>query len=107
MSTLPSEWEEDGLRTNFWNEIYVNGDNLRKLFPHLYTQRLQKNASVSQVWRQQGWNLIFRRALNDREVDSIASLLQVLSTSAGCSTNPDKLIWNLHNKVTFTIKSCY
>ncbi|KAG5631748.1 hypothetical protein H5410_003465 [Solanum commersonii] len=59
---LFSQWttEED-----FWNEISKGDNSLRNLFPNLYTLSLQRSATVARVWNQQGWNLVFRRDLND------------------------------------------
>ncbi|KAG5611993.1 hypothetical protein H5410_023274 [Solanum commersonii] len=62
---------------------------IRRLWPYLTTcQSLvgnglaiygMRNVSVSQAWSQRGWDLIFRRALNGREIGEIASLLGVLN----------------------------
>uniref|UniRef100_A0A0V0IIW1 Putative ovule protein n=1 Tax=Solanum chacoense TaxID=4108 RepID=A0A0V0IIW1_SOLCH len=62
----------NGLKTDFWNEIWKGDDSLRNLFPNLYTLSLQRSATVAQVWSQQGWNLVFRRALNDWEIENVA-----------------------------------
>lgn len=67
----------------------------------------QRNDSVSQIWSPQGWNLEFRRALNDWEISEIAGLLQLLSSFSGTSNCDDKPIWQLHSKGVFTVKSCY
>jgi len=97
----------DGLKTEFWNEIWLGEDNLRNLFPHLYTLSLQSNATVAQVWSQQGWDLIFRRALNDWEIEEIAKLLEVLNNFPGTSPRSDKPIWKIHKQGVYTVKSCY
>ncbi|WMV14116.1 hypothetical protein MTR67_007501 [Solanum verrucosum] len=97
----------NGLKTNFWNEIWKGDDSLRNLFPNLYTLSLQRSATVAQVWSQQGWNLVFRRALNDWEIEDVARLLEVLNTPPAISQRKDEPIWKLHSKGMFTVKSCY
>ncbi|KAG5576276.1 hypothetical protein H5410_056410 [Solanum commersonii] len=39
----------DGVRIDFWNELWIGENNLRILFPRLYVLSSQKNALVSQV----------------------------------------------------------
>lgn len=40
-----------------------------------------------------GWNITFRRHLNDWEVERLASLLGFLETFNGIATGPDSLKW--------------
>ncbi|KAG5579589.1 hypothetical protein H5410_050216 [Solanum commersonii] len=44
-------------------------------------------ASIAEMWSQQGWNITFRRLLNDWEVDRVANLLQRLEDFSGLNTN--------------------
>jgi len=97
----------DGMKTQFWNEIWIGEDSLRNLFPHLYTLSLQNNDTVAQVWSQNGWNLLFRRAFNDWEIEEVAMLLGVLNNFPGTSESSDKPVWKIHNKGVYTVKSCY
>ncbi|KAG5585520.1 hypothetical protein H5410_045954 [Solanum commersonii] len=55
----------------------------------------------------QGWDLRFRRALNDWEVGRVADLPQALNLFPGTVTEPDKPFWRLHSRGGFTVKSCY
>lgn len=71
----------NGLKTDFWDEIWKGDDSLKNLFLNLYTMSLQRSATVAQVWNQQGWNLVFKRALNDWEITDVARLLEVLNTT--------------------------
>jgi len=97
----------NGLKTDFWNEVWIGEDSLRNSFSHLYTLSTQRNVSASQAWSQQGWDLVFRRALNDWEIGEVANLLGVLNSHPALSMRPDKPRWKLHNKGVFTVKSCY
>ena len=42
----------DGVKIDFWNELWIGDDTLRSTFPQLYIISLQKDAAVSQVWSQ-------------------------------------------------------
>ena len=59
------------------------------------------------MWSPQGWNLMFRRALNDWEVERLTDLLQALNPFLGINEEPDKPAWKLHSRGVFTVKSCY
>ncbi|KAG5577642.1 hypothetical protein H5410_057776 [Solanum commersonii] len=91
-------------KTNFWNELCIGEENLKTTFPDVSLQQMDK---VAQVWSPQGWNLIFRRALNDWEINRMVELLQVLNFFLGVNAGPDMPVWKLHNKGSFTVKSCY
>ncbi|WMV12818.1 hypothetical protein MTR67_006203 [Solanum verrucosum] len=97
----------NGLKTSFWNETWLGDVNLRILFPDLYIISLQQNDTIAQMWSPQGWDLMFRRALNDWEVGRVADLLHALNLFPGTVTEPDKPVWRLHSRGVFTVKSCY
>jgi len=80
---------------------------MRILFPDLYIISLQQNDTIAQMWSPQGWNLMFRRALNDWEVERVADLLQALNLFPGINAESDKPVWKLHSRGVFTVKSCY
>ncbi|KAG5576617.1 hypothetical protein H5410_056751, partial [Solanum commersonii] len=65
------------------------------------------NDIMEQVWSQQGCNLLFRRALNDCEIEEVAKLLEVLNDFLGTSYRYDKPIWKIYNKRVYIVKSCY
>ncbi|KAG5570633.1 hypothetical protein H5410_060399 [Solanum commersonii] len=55
-------------------------------------------ATVAQVWSPQGWDLIFKRALNDWEISRVAGLLQVLNPFPGVIEGPERPIWKFPTK---------
>ncbi|WMV25488.1 hypothetical protein MTR67_018873 [Solanum verrucosum] len=55
----------NGLKTSFWNKIWLGDVKLRILFPNLYIISLEQNDTKGQIW---SWDLMLRRALNDWEV---------------------------------------
>lgn len=84
--------------------MWVREGSLKESFPQVCAITLQEEACVAQVWSPQGWDLIFRRALNDGEV---ARLLEVLHKHPGLSLRADSMRWKIQAKGVFTVKSCY
>lgn len=51
---------------------------------------------VNEAWSEQGWNLSFRRLLNDWEIERLAKMLQTLDNFKGTYLEADVVIWK-HN----------
>lgn len=47
--------------------------------------------TVAEVWSEHGWNIVFRRHLNDWEIGKVAELLQVLNGLKRLSTEHDSI----------------
>ncbi|KAG5593376.1 hypothetical protein H5410_043890 [Solanum commersonii] len=79
----------NGRKTFFWNDVWVGQHSLKQLHPEIYNLNQQKEATVAEVKDNQGWNLSFRRRLNDWEIDKLAdfykSLEQVFLNLRGIS----------------------
>lgn len=97
----------NGMKIDFWYEVWSGEGSLRDSFPQLYAISLQKEVFVGQVWSPQGWELIFKRAINDWEIGEFARLLEVLHSQPALSMKPDSVRWKNHSKGMFTVKSCY
>lgn len=57
---------------------------------------------INQMWSQQIWALNFRIALNDREVETLTAMLQLLGSYGGISECPDGLRCKLKSKGFFS-----
>ncbi|WMV18045.1 hypothetical protein MTR67_011430 [Solanum verrucosum] len=55
----------NGGRTLFWEDKWVDKVTLRNRFPILFNMSLQKEATIREMRDNQGWDLRFRRHLND------------------------------------------
>ncbi|KAG5576649.1 hypothetical protein H5410_056783 [Solanum commersonii] len=55
----------DGAKTRFWKEDWHEAGNLETLFPEIHTLVLQQQSTIAELWTPHGWNIIFRRHLND------------------------------------------
>lgn len=71
----------EGTRILFWKDKWIGQNSLMEDFPDLFSLSFCDNpeASIAETWTNQGWNIIFRRLLNDWEIESVASLLQRLN----------------------------
>lgn len=61
----------NGLKIDFWGELWIGEESLKSLFPDLFILSQLNRATTPQVWRPQGWNLVFGRALYDWEIDKL------------------------------------
>ncbi|WMV34092.1 hypothetical protein MTR67_027477 [Solanum verrucosum] len=80
---------------------------LSQRFPDLYDLCQMQQATVAELWNDQGWNLHFRRNLNDWEMCRITEFLVTLAQFSNLSKEEDSLVWNVGNKGCFTVNSAY
>lgn len=97
----------NGRKIDFWNEHCIGDESLQSLFPDLFMLTTQNKVTISQLWSRQGWNLIFRKAFNDWEIERVVNLFQILNAFPGTFTESDKPIWRWQSKGVFTVKSWY
>ncbi|KAH0751395.1 hypothetical protein KY285_004543 [Solanum tuberosum] len=83
----------EGTRILFWKDKWIGQNSLMEDFADLYSLCDNPEASIAEMWFQQGWNITLRRLLNDWEVDRVANLLQRLEDFPGLNTNPDAIRW--------------
>ena len=57
----------EGTRILFWKDKWIGQNSLMEDFPDLFSLSFCDNpeASIAETWTNQGWNIIFRRLLND------------------------------------------
>jgi hypothetical protein len=90
----------DGSIISFWEEKWCGGSPLREVYPGLYSIASKKVASIVDnsdlVRGSSQWNVSFIRALNDWEVEELASLYSLLY-SFNLVGGGDK-IWRVPNR---------
>ena len=69
----------NGTKIRFWKENWNGNEALMVLFHDLFSLCTNPEETVFEVWSIQGWNIVFRRHLNDWEIGRVAELLHVLS----------------------------
>ncbi|WMV40391.1 hypothetical protein MTR67_033776 [Solanum verrucosum] len=97
----------NGGRTLFWEDKWVDQVTLRNRFPILFNMSLQKEATIREMRDNQGWDLRFRRHLNDWEVNKIVELLNILGQCKDLNTDEDNLFWNPDEQGRFSVGSTY
>jgi len=97
----------NGRKTFFWNDVWVGQHSLKQLHPEIYNLNQQKEATVAEVKDNQGWNLSFRRRLNDWEIDKLEDFYKSLEQASNLDAKEDSLQWLRANNGKFTIKSAY
>ncbi|WMV27001.1 hypothetical protein MTR67_020386 [Solanum verrucosum] len=68
---------------------------------------LHKEATIREMRDNQGWDLRFRRHLNDWEVNRIVELLNILEQCKDLNTNEDNLFWNPDKQGKFSVGLAY
>jgi len=97
----------NGRKTLFWNDTWMGQTPLRQQFPDIYILNQQKMATIVEVRNEQGWNLIFRRFLNDWEVERMTQFYNTLEQAKNLTCEEDKLTWKLEKDGKFKVKSAY
>ncbi|WMV09233.1 hypothetical protein MTR67_002618 [Solanum verrucosum] len=64
----------NGNKTRFWKDKWIGIRSLIGMFPDLFVVALDQHKTVAEMWTQQGWDLRFRRMLNDWEIPRLAEL---------------------------------
>lgn len=55
----------NGNETKFWKDAWVDQTSLKDLFPDLFFICENPEDTVCDCWTEQGWDISFRRMLND------------------------------------------
>jgi hypothetical protein len=101
----------DGSRIRFWDDVWCGGDPLREAFPELYRIARVKEGVVADFLHFRGgsvhWEVNFTRLIQDWELESVSSFLDLLYSVTIHSHEEDKLIWKLSPGKGFQVKSFY
>ncbi|WMV30815.1 hypothetical protein MTR67_024200 [Solanum verrucosum] len=97
----------DGAKTRFWKEDWHEAGNLESLFPDIHTLVLQQQSTIAELWTPHGWNIIFRRHLNDWEIPRVTEFFSVIEQFSGLEPRKDRLQWLGNCKGTFRVSATY
>lgn len=97
----------DGKSTKFWKDIWINQRPLKDSYPDLFLLCNNPEAWVNECWTAHGWNLTFRRFLNDWEVERVANLLEEIGAFPGTNNEPDSVRWSHSEDGIFTVGRAY
>ncbi|WMV32209.1 hypothetical protein MTR67_025594 [Solanum verrucosum] len=88
----------NGRKTSFWIDKWMGTVSLKDLFIDIFVLAQHQEKTVAEMWSPQGWNMIFRRNLNDWEIPRMIELFTLLESFQGIQTGEDYLWWHGHNK---------
>lgn len=97
----------NGLHVRFWEDRWLGNTTLKDSYPGLYQIASNQKANVGQYREGNNWTPLFRRNLQDWEINDLLSLLEVMG---GCSTSEsqtDKMLWGRSKEGKFTVKDGY
>jgi len=94
-----------------WKDPWVNNNNLKDLYPRLYTLSLHQGMTVGETgfWGEGGWqwNLKWRRERFQWELGLEEELLTVLDKEVLYKDVKDLITWRGDSKGIFIVKSTY
>lgn len=93
----------NGSKTRFWKDIWLEQSSLRDLFQICENP----DGNVSDCWTEQGCNLVFKRFLNDWEVERVAELLGKLGGMSIDTNATDRMLWKHNNDGLYSVSSAY
>ncbi|WMV55343.1 hypothetical protein MTR67_048728 [Solanum verrucosum] len=96
-----------GTKTKFWKDVWIDQSPLRDLFPGLFQICGNPDANVGDCWTEQGWDLVFRRLLNDWEVERVAEILGMLGGVTINANATDRMLWKHSKDGLFSVNSAY
>ncbi|WMV13369.1 hypothetical protein MTR67_006754 [Solanum verrucosum] len=97
----------EGNKIFFWKDKWIGQECLNSVFPDLFSFCTNPEAKIAEIWSPQGWNLTFRRNLNDWEVDRIAELLLKLGEFTGPTTEADGIRWKHNSDGKLSVSRLY
>ena len=93
----------DGTKTKFWTEIWCGTYTLRNAYPELFHIARHKDTFVGDLLRYQNgavsWVLNFIRHVQDWELESVSSFLELLYSSSAKGHGEDRLCWGVLPKM--------
>lgn len=97
----------NGMKTSFWLDNWLGQHPLKQLFPIIFSLNQQQDAIMGEVQVSHGWNLSFRRHLNNWEIDNLEKFYNALNLFKGPSSQEDNLTWQVDKQGRFSVKSAY
>ena len=95
----------------FWHDLWCGEAFLKTLFLDLYSIVCDKDVMVSDYLVCLGnsfhWNMSFMRAVQDWELESLGSFLNLLYSSRTHPRDVDRMLWSPTSSHGFEVKNYY
>lgn len=97
-----------GNSTKFWSHTWIGDHNLECSFPRLFLLSTQKESLISDLLTPEAnWNLQFRRALFEWELEQLKNLMLILDGVSINNFRDDCLTWSWNPNLIFSVTSIY
>ncbi|GJR19676.1 RNA-directed DNA polymerase, eukaryota [Tanacetum coccineum] len=93
----------NGLRTQFWNEVWIGDTQLRVMFPRIYALEINKDCTVADKL-QFSVTSSLRRSVRGGVESSQLALLQTYIEGTLLSNMEDRWVWDLNGEGVFRVK---
>lgn len=78
----------------FWKDKWLGTRCLQELSPDLFVLAQDQLKSVAEMWTHLGWDMRFRRLMNDWEIPRLVELFELLENFHGIQEGLNWLWWN-------------
>ncbi|GJR00111.1 RNA-directed DNA polymerase, eukaryota [Tanacetum coccineum] len=93
----------NGLRTQFWNEVWIGDTQLRVMFPRIYALEINKDCTVADKL-QFSVTSSLRRSVRGGVKSSQLALLQTYIKGTLLFNMEDRWVWDLNGEGVFRVK---
>ncbi|GJY40022.1 RNA-directed DNA polymerase, eukaryota [Tanacetum coccineum] len=93
----------NGLRTQFWNEVWIGDTQLRVMFPRIYALEINKDCTVADKLQLSVTSSLCRSVRGGVESSQLA-LLQTYIEGTLLSNMEDRWVWDLNGEGVFRVK---
>uniref|UniRef100_A0A5B7BKK6 Reverse transcriptase zinc-binding domain-containing protein n=1 Tax=Davidia involucrata TaxID=16924 RepID=A0A5B7BKK6_DAVIN len=101
----------NGRRVKFWRDGWSSDTPLNMRFPNLFAIAEGKDDFINQCGEWEGgrmvWTPLFRRNLQDWELEEVFNLLRHLQKFSISVERSDELVWIMGNTRVFSVKSFF
>ena len=111
---LPFTWLKvgNGVKTRFWEDVWVGSMSFASLFPRLYRVSLNSNSNIASLvsWDSENyysWNLLLCRDLNDSEIENFLGLMNLVGNCVFSRSSEDSRVWVGDKSGIFSSKSFF
>ncbi|WMV09517.1 hypothetical protein MTR67_002902 [Solanum verrucosum] len=88
-------------------DVWHKAGRLENLFPDISTLVSHQHKSIGDHWSLQGWNFIFRKHLNDWEMQRVTDFYNTIGPLNGLEGCQDTLWWKGNKKGIFKVNCAY
>ncbi|WMV18940.1 hypothetical protein MTR67_012325 [Solanum verrucosum] len=98
---------KNGEKTSFWEDDWHEMGVLRNIYPDIHNLMLNQQRTIAELWKPDGWEINFRRQVNDWEITRVAEFLNTIGQFKGTQEGEDELWWKGRDKGIFKVGNAY